>query len=138
VEIVAEPGRFFAHASHTYAVTVIAKCQLSKAQLADTAEIESFGARPNKNTKDTISSHGDDCFKKAEASENQPEVALYINDGVYGCFNCVVFDHAHVFPKALEPRRSVRTVNTKLFGPTCDSIDVVMPSTRLPKMNVGE
>jgi ornithine decarboxylase len=138
VEIVAEPGRYFAHASHTYAVTVIAKRQLSKAQLADTAEIESFGARPTKNTEDTISSHADDGFKKAEASENQPEVALYINDGVYGCFNCVVFDHAHVFPKALEPRSSARTVNTKLFGPTCDSIDVVMPSTRLPEMRVGE
>jgi ornithine decarboxylase len=133
VEIVAEPGRYFAHASHTLAVKVIAKRQLSKAQLADTAEIESFGARP---TKDTIST--DDGFKKAEASENQPEVALYINDGVYGVFNCVVFDHAHVYPKALERRSGVRTVNTKLFGPTCDSIDVVMPSTRLPEMNVGE
>jgi ornithine decarboxylase len=137
VQIVAEPGRYFAHASHTYAVTVIAKRQLSKAQLADTAEIESFGARPTKDAEE-ISSHADDGFKKAEASENQPEVALYINDGVYGCFNCVVFDHQQVFPKALEPRSGARTVATKLFGPTCDSIDVVMPCTRLPEMKVGE
>ena len=26
----------------------------------------------------------------------------------------------------------------KLFGPTCDSIDAVMPCTRLPEMRVGE
>lgn len=140
VEIIAEPGRYFAHSSHTYAVTVIAKRQLSEAQLADTAEIESFGARPTKDTEETIisSSHADDGFKKAEASENQPEVALYINDGVYGSFNCVVFDHAQVFPKVLERRSGARTVATKLFGPTCDSIDVVMPCTRLPEMSVGE
>jgi len=140
VEIIAEPGRYFAHASHTYAVTVIAKRPLSCAQLADTAEIESFGARPTKDTEETISSssHADDGFKKAEASENQPEVALYINDGVYGSFNCVVFDHAHVRPMVLERRSGARTVATKLFGPTCDSIDVVMPCTRLPEIRVGE
>jgi len=138
VEIIAEPGRYFASASHTYAVTVIAKRQLSQAQLADTAEIESFGARPTKDTEETISSQADDGFKKAETSENQPEVALYINDGVYGSFNCVVFDHAHVHPIMLSPHNGARTVATKLFGPTCDSIDVVMPCTRLPEMRVGE
>lgn len=140
VEIIAEPGRYFAHSSHTYAVTVIAKRQLSDAQLADTAEIESFGARPTKDSEETISSHVDDGFKKVETSDNTPEVALYINDGVYGSFNCVVFDHAEVFPKVLERRTTsgTRTLPTKLFGPTCDSIDVVMACTRLPEMSVGE
>jgi len=135
VEIIAEPGRYFAHSSHTYAVMVIAKRQLSEAQLTDNAEIESFGTRL-KDTEDTT--NAEDGFKKAEASENQPEVALFINDGVYGAFNCVVFDHAHVFPKVLNPRVNSRSVLTKLFGPTCDSIDVVMPCTRLPEMNVGD
>jgi len=123
-----------------YAVTVIAKRQLSDAQLADTAEIESFGARPTKDSEETISSHVDDGFKKVEANDNTPEVALYINDGVYGSFNCVVFDHAEVFPKVLKQRTSVgrNCVPTKLFGPTCDSIDVVMACTRLPEMSVGE
>lgn len=141
VEIIAEPGRYFAHTSHTYAVTVIAKRLLSDAQLADTAEIESFGARPTKDSEDTISSsQHDDGFKKSEATDSTPEVALYINDGVYGSFNCVVFDHAEVSPKPLLRRAGAgsRTVATKLFGPTCDSIDVVMPCTRLPEMQVGE
>lgn len=140
VEIIAEPGRYFAHASHTYAVTVIAKRHLSDAQLADTAEIESFGARPTKDSEDSISSQQEDGFKKSEASDKTPEVALYVNDGVYGSFNCVVFDHAEVVAKPLgrRARTCARTVATKLFGPTCDSIDVVMPCTRLPEMEVGE
>ena len=139
VEVIAEPGRYFAHASHTYAVSVIAKRQLSDAQLADTAEIESFGARPTKDSEDSIiSAHVDDGFKKVDACENTPEVALYINDGVYGSFNCVVFDHQMVTPKPLSPSPAARTVATKLFGPTCDSIDVVMACTRLPEMHVGD
>jgi ornithine decarboxylase len=141
VDIIAEPGRYFAKTSHTYAVTVIAKRQLSAAQLADTAEIESFGARPTKDSEDSISSsQHDDGFKKSEATDKTPEVALYLNDGVYGSFNCVVFDHAEVCPKPLLRRGGAgsRTVATKLFGPTCDSIDVVMPCTRLPEMQVGE
>lgn len=124
-------------ASHTYAVSVIAKRKLSDSQLADTAEIESFGARSTKDTEDTISSLVDDGFKKATSNDSVPEVALFINDGVYGSFNCVVFDHAHVQPKVLNPVAGARTVATKLFGPTCDSIDVVMPCTRLPEMAVG-
>jgi ornithine decarboxylase len=79
----------------------------------------------------------DDGFKKAVVVEDQPKVALYINDGVYGSFNCVVFDHAHVYPKALDAR-TVNTVPTKLFGPTCDSIDVVKACTNLPEMHVGD
>jgi len=137
VEIIAEPGRYFAHASHTYAVAVIAKRQLSDSQLADTAEIESFGARASATGDGEITQAVDDGFKKAVVVEDQPKVALYINDGVYGSFNCVVFDHAHVYPKALDAR-TVNTVPTKLFGPTCDSIDVVKACTNLPEMHVGD
>jgi ornithine decarboxylase len=133
VEIIGEPGRYMCCASHTYAVMVVAKRQLAQSQLTACAEIESFGARPTKDSE--ISA---DNFKKAEKSDNDPEVALYINDGVYGSFNCVVFDHAHVHPKVLNHRAGARTVPTKLFGPTCDSIDVVMPCTRLPEMKVGD
>ncbi len=33
----------------------------------------------------------------------------YVNDGVYGSFNCLLFDHAQAFPKVLSARgRPVR------------------------------
>ncbi|EKX43957.1 hypothetical protein GUITHDRAFT_157983 [Guillardia theta CCMP2712] len=111
VQIIAEPGRYMVCASHTYAVAVIAKRQLSESQLKS----------------------------EAVGEDNAPEVALYINDGCYGSFNCVVFDHAVVVPHVLfDPVDPVRIVPTKLFGPTCDSIDVVLPCTRLPELNVGD
>jgi len=138
VEIIAEPGRYMVSASHTYAVSVIAKRGLTESHLADTEEIESFGTRPG---KDSDITH-DDGFKHGgkKSESNQPEVALYINDGCYGSFNCVVFDHAVVVPHVLPAQAGgmTKSVPTKLFGPTCDSIDVVMPCTRLPELSVGD
>ena len=144
VDIIAEPGRYMCSASHSYAVAVIARRALSAAQLADAGEIESFGARPGKEAEAGAESqfsagaHGTGDAHPAAA--RQPEVALYINDGVYGSFNCVVFDHAVVVPRPLHAPAAGRRgrVATKLFGPTCDSIDVVMGCVELPELAVGD
>lgn len=145
VQVFAEPGRYMACASHTYAVAVIAKRQLSESQLADTAEIESFGARPTKDDdvyEEVMGAQHDSGFGGGPVHSDEqgkvPEVAVYINDGVYGSFNCVVFDHAEVYPRVLGDRAGAVTVPTKIFGPTCDSIDVVMGCTRLPPLSVGD
>lgn len=34
-----------------------------------------------------------------------PSYMYYVNDGVYGSFNCVLYDHATVSPLLLEVRR---------------------------------
>jgi len=144
VDIIAEPGRYMCSASHSYAVAVIARRALSAAQLADAGEIESFGARPGKEAEAgaepqfSAGAHADGDAHPAAA--RQPEVALYINDGVYGSFNCVVFDHAVVVPQPLHAVAAGRRgrVATKLFGPTCDSIDVVMGCVELPELAVGD
>lgn len=73
----------------------------------------------------------------------------YINDGMYGSFNCIMFDHQHPEPYALTVARSPVThgpshedVAQKLasvWGPTCDSIDCVAPLCRLPAaLDVGD
>jgi ornithine decarboxylase len=136
VEIIAEPGRYMVAASHTYAVSVIAKRELHAEQLADASAIETFGVRKEHADEDEIDHNNP--FGGHSSKNQDPQVALYINDGVYGSFNCVVFDHAIVRPKVLTAKPSSSTIPTKLFGPTCDSIDVVLPSTSLPPMNIGD
>eukprot|EP00286_Rhodomonas_abbreviata_P016086 CAMPEP_0181322620 /NCGR_PEP_ID=MMETSP1101-20121128/19326_1 /TAXON_ID=46948 /ORGANISM="Rhodomonas abbreviata, Strain Caron Lab Isolate" /LENGTH=527 /DNA_ID=CAMNT_0023430547 /DNA_START=177 /DNA_END=1760 /DNA_ORIENTATION=- len=150
VEVIAEPGRYMACSSHTYAVCVIAKRQLSESHLADTDQIESFGTRPGKDDGNELckdaasSSSGFGSSGHGAQDSKQPEVAVYINDGCYGSFNCVVFDHAEVSPhvmgggKQKQQRANPPTLATKVFGPTCDSIDVVLPCTRLPPLDVGD
>ena len=133
VDVIAEPGRYMCTSSHSYAVQVIAKRELTQTQLADAAAIETFGAQGAGAAADA---EGDNEI--VGGGRRDPDVALYINDGVYGSFNCVVFDHAIVHPLSLFQPRDERTVKTKLFGPTCDSIDVVMPCARLPVLEIGD
>ncbi|KJA25060.1 hypothetical protein HYPSUDRAFT_435581 [Hypholoma sublateritium FD-334 SS-4] len=84
-----------------------------------------------------------------------PEVMYYINDGVYGAFNCILFDHQHITPYVLSlggsfhvpsspssqntPTQNTTLTRASVWGPTCDSIDLVCPSTALPSsLRVGD
>lgn len=61
----------------------------------------------------------------------------YINDGVYGSFNCLLYDHAHVTPIPLKPIRGKLHVSS-IWGPTCDGLDQVAENILLPQMQVGD
>lgn len=102
----------------------------------------------------------------------QDDYSYYLNDGVYGAFNNLMFDHATVRPRVLRlsPTTTANnntTTNTEgqpdssnslgsgsgsdsekdkeqnlyastVFGPTCDSIDVISRSVLLPKLKIGD
>ncbi|CAE7381500.1 ODC1 [Symbiodinium sp. CCMP2592] len=61
----------------------------------------------------------------------------YLNDGLYGSFNCIIYDHVEVRP---EPIRRVDgdEVPCALFGPTCDGFDVVLEKHRMPELEEGD
>lgn len=69
-------------------------------------------------------------------SERIDAIWYYLNDGVYGSYSGVLFDHVEynmiVFSDSDEREVSVLT------GPTCDSIDVVVPECTLPPLTVGD
>lgn len=110
----------------------------------------------------------------ADSAPLQDDYAYYINDGVYGAFNNILFDHATVRPRRLryaisKSHRIVETTTrdgfraleaieehssaddhgtdgvvddslypSTVFGPTCDSMDVISRSVLLPKLSVGD
>lgn len=70
----------------------------------------------------------------------------YINDGVYGSFNCIMFDHAHCHPLGAErffnasqakPAADAKYAST-FFGPTCDSMDVICKEYPIEELEVGD
>jgi ornithine decarboxylase len=61
----------------------------------------------------------------------------YLNDGVYGSFNCIVFDHATPEVCPFNERNGPRH-KSKIFGPTCDSLDKITDEVLLPEMAIGE
>lgn len=79
---------------------------------------------------------------------NNKYQALYVDDGVYGSFNNVVYDHANPIPMLLADAVAATKgeVETKellpsaVFGPTCDGLDQMcsLESTNLPRCEVGE
>lgn len=61
----------------------------------------------------------------------------YINDGVYGSFNCILYDHAEVTPRLLEPRPGPN-FTCSIWGPTCDGLDQIASNAEMPLMHVGD
>jgi len=70
----------------------------------------------------------------------------YISDGVYGSFNCLLFDHAKIFPKVLRKGEVFHLGNqpqtekfeSSLWGPTCDSMDCISRKEFLPELEIGD
>ncbi|XP_003747151.1 antizyme inhibitor 2 [Galendromus occidentalis] len=62
----------------------------------------------------------------------------YLNDGVYGSFNCKVFDHHNPEPVAVGKSSTNPSFMSVLWGPTCDSLDKVHDGVQLPELAVGD
>lgn len=73
---------------------------------------------------------------------------LYLNDGVYGNFSNIIFDHQHPVAQVLlsaadsQPglnSPSSENVSYSIWGPTCDGIDVISERIELPcLLNTGD
>ncbi|XP_031807157.1 ornithine decarboxylase isoform X1 [Sarcophilus harrisii] len=140
VRIIAEPGRYYVASAFTLAVNIIAKKLVLKEQTGSDDEDEA----------------------------NDQTFMYYVNDGVYGSFNCILFDHAHVKPilqkvihlrnrtsKGLgegaayslcscfgffpqRPKPDEKYYSSSIWGPTCDGLDRIVERCDLPEMHVGD
>jgi len=174
VRVIAEPGRYFVTRAFELATNVIAR------RKAPPPAPKTLGS-----PDDVAAAENDD--------QDSPVTMYYINDGVYGAFNCIIFDHQVVEPKVLtlggvfygdgftetgypsgpmtpsvsehemdcstdslgslsassalfEARRPAPPFLVaelelcKIFGPSCDSIDLVSPASLLPvnRLLVGD
>jgi len=64
-------------------------------------------------------------------------IIYYLNDGIYGSFGCIYFDHNN--PTILPfNERNDKVHKSRLFGPTCDSIDLISNEIMLPELAIGE
>lgn len=75
--------------------------------------------------------------------------ALYVDDGVYGTFNSVLYDHAKPVPKKVLMKKPDKSddieeaepeIPTAIFGPTCDGLDQMCDQrfTKLPHCKVND
>lgn len=75
--------------------------------------------------------------KQTITDEGEKKFTYYMNDGIYGSFNCIKFDDANPDIIPLQTKNSRRFRST-VFGPTCDSIDTIGRDIELPEMSIGD
>jgi ornithine decarboxylase len=87
---------------------------------------------------------GKKTVSERTTTDDEPHQALFLGDGVYGSFNGIVFDHLQPVPyvdAALNNNTGASTpaatMLATLFGPTCDSGDVVCKRIRMSQVDVG-
>ncbi|KAM8980456.1 LOW QUALITY PROTEIN: ornithine decarboxylase-like [Sarcophilus harrisii] len=106
-----EPGRYYVVSAFTLAVNIIAKKLVLKEQTGSDDEDEA----------------------------NDQTFMYYVNAGVNGSFNCILFDHAHVKPILQKrPKPDEKYYSSSIWGSTCDVLDRIVDYCDLPKMHVGE
>lgn len=139
VRIIAEPGRFFVSKAFSLAANIIAR----RAPIADDSTPPPSG--------DVDTQQPSVMCKSKSRLTPYPSIQSdaikldYINEGVYGAFNCIMFDHQKVHPYVLSLNGSFHVpaseplCSSSVWGPTCDSIDCVCPMTQLPRaLAVGD
>lgn len=69
-------------------------------------------------------------------------VKYYLNDGAYGSFNCIHYDHQNPAIIRLDyygiDTTHAPSYNSTFFGPTCDSMDVIYENVMYPELEIGE
>ena len=75
--------------------------------------------------------------KKIRNKNGKKTICYSMNDGIYGSFNCIYFDHQK--PQILPyNERDGERYESIVFGPTCDSMDTVSEGIELPELAIGE
>jgi len=76
--------------------------------------------------------------KKNIIDENNERIIIYyLNDGVYNSFNCIFFDYVTPIIVPFNKKDGV-LYKSKIFGPTCDSIDLILDNIMLEELYIGD
>ena len=123
VRVIAEPGRYYTANAFTLATNIIAR-----------RDVSSLPSTPR-----SITSNGSEI---SAGSTTEKSYMLYLNDGVYGNFSNIIFDHQHPTAQVLHANRSADTnklIEYSIWGPTCDGIDVISEHCYLPgTLDIGD
>jgi ornithine decarboxylase len=72
-------------------------------------------------------------------SENNDLIQyLFIPDGTYGTFNCLIYDHAKPHFEMKTVNSATKLINSTPWGQTCDSFDIVYVDLSWPYLTDGD
>jgi ornithine decarboxylase len=142
VRIIAEPGRYFAHSAAKLFTCV-------SARRAVFPEMPNLTSGHSIHDGSTIHSDDESTSVSPPPTKRQQLIQkgyrYYQNDGLYGSFNCCLYDHRVCEPSgtviladgSIAPTKCNQLLDCSIWGPTCDGIDCVTRSVPLPEIEVG-
>jgi ornithine decarboxylase len=134
-----EPGRYFSSGGMTLVTRIIARRIHNRDYKSDekTTELE----RKISYTPSSSDEKDKEDSKSEKALIESADNIYYINDGIYGTFNAIIFDHkvfiVH-YLKMKNDNKKIEQFKSVIFGPTCDSIDCIAHSIDLPLLDIGD
>lgn len=69
-----------------------------------------------------------------DTSEQGGDIRYYINDGVYGSFNNIIYDHAKPVPELLTSVGKKEYKTCSIWGPSCDGLDQINSDLYFPAL----
>lgn len=74
---------------------------------------------------------------RARVTDDKMIRNYWINDSLYGSFNCILYDHAQPVPHALT-QHGEPMVDAVIWGSTCDGFDKIIDNAKLPILSIGD
>lgn len=143
ITLMSEPGRYFSSGGMTLVTRIVAR-RIHNLNYQSTEKVVDLKRNISSTQKSSENDDDDDENSKTEKEKALIESAdniYYINDGIYGTFNAIIFDHAVFivhYIKMKEDNTTNEQFKSVIFGPACDSIDCIAHSVDLPLLNIGD
>jgi len=77
-------------------------------------------------------------FDDDDDDEDDDKYIYYLNDGLYGSFNNIIFEKCEPNICHRIKKDDNKLYASRLFGPTCDSMDMIYDSIFLPELEIGD
>lgn len=138
MQVISEPGRYFSSGGMTLVTRIIARRIHNRDYKSNERMVE---LERNVSYAPTSPDAEQDNSKSEKALIESADNIYYINDGIYGTFNAIIFDHkvfiVHYLKMKEEETKSDQ-FKSVIFGPTCDSIDCIAHMIDLPLLDIGD
>ncbi|CAI5525135.1 unnamed protein product [Closterium sp. Naga37s-1] len=138
VRVIAEPGRFFAEAPFTLAAKVFGVRSRNT-----TANKAAALAALTKHA--SSSSSAENASAAVQCASGKGAVMEYwIDDGIYGSMNCLLYDHAVISARPVkmaaegQVEEEGQLCRSTVFGPTCDGLDTILRDVWLPRLDLDD
>lgn len=145
LNIIAEPGRYYACSAFTLCVSVIAKRAINQSDSEQKADREKYSVE-SKNMATATSIAALACSSNSltpsyvnTALDTSKWMNYHVNDSFFASFKILIIDHFEFHPVLVNDHSDVRALyKSSIWGSSTDGRDLIIKECILPELNTEE